>query len=309
VALIDVLSGRSRAETIAVPGYAPRAGERMNVDINVVGSRFFETLGIPVTAGRDFTRADSATSAPVAIVNEAFVARYLRTGSPIDRAIYFGQIQLETPGLRIVGVVRDTKHRGVREQAEPLIYVPVAQEPADDMTVYAWIAVPPASVLPEIRRRLSAIDPKLPIFYVRTIAQQIDDALVQERLLATLSSTVGAVALMLAVVGLYGVISYNIGCRAREIGVRMALGADRASVFGLLLKENARIVLIGVTTGCAAAAVLLRFLDGRLYGVTALDPLVTIAAVAIVATIGIAAGLDPVMRTMRRDPASVLRVD
>jgi predicted permease len=309
VSRVAVLSGNARRETIAVPGYAPRANERMNVDINIIGLRYFETLGIPLTAGRDFTRADSETAGRVAIVNESFVRRFLGADAPLGRDVYFGQIQPDVPGLRIVGVVRDTKYHGVRQETVPLIYVPLAQEPVDDMTVYAWTTLPPATVLSEIRRRVVAIEPNLPIFYVRTIAQQIDDAISQERLLATLSSTVGGVALVLAMVGLYSVISYNVSRRVREMGVRMALGADRASVLGLLMKQNARIILLGLIAGGLAAAVLLRLLRDRLYGVTPLDPLVTLAAVAIVAAVGIAAGLGPAMRATRRDPASVLRTE
>jgi predicted permease len=309
VSRVDVLSGQSRSETIAVPGYAPRVGERMNVDINIVGSRYFETLGIPLTAGRDFSRADTETAARVAIVNEAFVRRFLGAGAPLGRDVHFGEIQADVPGLRVVGVVRDTKYHGLRQEMAPLIYVPLAQEPVDDMTIYAWTALPPASVLPEIRRRVAAIEPKLPIFNVRTMTQQIDDAIAQERLLATLASTVGGVALVLAMVGLYGVISYNVSRRVREMGLRMALGADRAAVLGMLMKQNAVIILLGLLAGSVAAAVLLRLLRDRLYGVTPLDPLVTLVAVAIVAAVGIAAGLGPALRATRRDPASVLRME
>jgi predicted permease len=309
VSRVDVLSGHARRETIAVPGYAPRANERMNVDVNIIGPRYFETLGMPLTTGRDFTRADSEAAGRVAIVNESFVRRFLGSRTPLGRDVHFGQIQTDVPGLRIVGVVSDTRYHGVRQETLPLIYVPLAQEPVDAMTIYAWTALPTARVLPEIRRRVAAIEPNLPIFHVRTISQQIDEAISQERLLATLSSTVGGMALVLAMVGLYGVISYNISRRAREIGVRMALGATRAAVLGLLVKQNGTIILRGLIAGAVAAAVLLQLLRDRLYGVAPVDPLVTLAAVAFIAAVGIAAGLGPAVHATRRDPASVLRAE
>lgn len=190
VALVDVLSGRARRETIAVPGYTPRPGERLNVDVNIVGPRYFETLGIPLALGRDLARSDSAASTRVAVVNETFVRRFLGTDAPLGREVYFGQIQSDSSGLRVVGVVRDIKYHGLRESPVPLVYVPLSQQPADDLTIYAWTAVSPAGVLPAVRRQVSDVDPKLPVSNVRSISQQVDEAMVQERLLATLASVV-----------------------------------------------------------------------------------------------------------------------
>lgn len=309
VSLVDVLSGRARRETIAVPGHAPRPGERMNVDVNIVGPRYFETLGIRLVLGRDIARSDGAASTRVAVVNETFVRRFLGTGAPLGREVYFGQIQPGSPGLRIIGVVRDTKYHGLREGAVPLVYVPLSQEPADDLTIYAWTAVTPMAVLPGIRRQVAGVDPKLPVSNVRSISQQVDEAMVQERLLATLASTVGSVALALAIVGLYGTISYTVSRRVREIGIRMALGADQWSVLGLLLKHASAMILIGVVSGCMAAGLLLRFLRAQLYGVAPLDPVATLGSVMIVTLIGITAGVIPAMRVIRREPASVLRAE
>jgi predicted lysophospholipase L1 biosynthesis ABC-type transport system permease subunit len=245
----------------------------------------------------------------VAVVNDAFVRRFLGTDASLGRELYFGEIQANAPGLQIIGVVPDTKYHAVREGSVPVVYVPLAQEPADDLTIYVWTGVPSASVLPSIRQQVASVNATLPVFNVRTLSQQVDNALGQERLLATLSSTVAIVALLLAVFGLYGIISYNVSRRVREIGLRMALGADRPSLLRLLLGQTSVMLLLGVLAGCTAASILLRFLREQLYGVSPLDPLTAIAAVAVVSSIGMAAGVIPAMRAVRRDPASVLRID
>jgi len=309
VSLVDVLSGGGRRETIAVPGYASRADENMNVDVNIVGPRYFETLGIPLVLGRDLARVDTAGSSRVAVVNEAFVRRFLGTETPLGREVYFGQIQSGASGLQVVGVIADTKYHAVREASVPVMYVPLSQEPADNLTVYVSTAVPPASVLPALRQQVANVDVRVSVFNVRTLAQQVDDALVQERLLATLSSVVGVVALVLAVIGLYGIISYNVGRRVREIGLRMALGADGRTVLRLLLRETSVILFVGVLVGCTAAGILLRMLREQLYGVSPLDPSTTLAAIAVVGSIGMTAGVIPGIRAIRRDPASLLRIE
>ena len=310
VSRVDPLGGNSRTETIAVPGHVPRPGESMNVDIDIVAPRYFETLGIPIIAGRDISRHDSKEGGRVAIVNEAFVRRFLGTRgtrAALGQDIHFGQIQPDVPGIRIVGVARDTRYQGLRQQPSPRIVLPLAQEPADDMTVYVWTELPTAHVLPEIRRRLAVIEPRLPMFHVRTMTEQVDQSIVGERLLSTLSGTVGVMALLLAAVGMYGVLSYDVSRRGRELGVRIALGADRTALLGLLLKRNLMIVLLALATGSAAAAPLLRLLRDRVYGVSPLDPLMTMAAIAIVSAVGMGSGIGPAIRATRRDPASVLR--
>jgi putative ABC transport system permease protein len=309
VSLVDVLSGGGRRETIAVPGYASRPGETMNVDVNIVGPRYVETLGIPLVLGRDLTRADSAGSRRVAVVNETFVRRFFGSQSPLGREVYFGQTQSDASGLQVVGVVADTKYHAIREASAPVMYVPLSQEPADNLTVYVSTAVPPTNIFPALRRQVANVDARVSVFNVRTLAQQVDDALVQERLLATLSSVVGVVALVLAVIGLYGIISYNVSRRVREISLRMALGADRRTVLSLLLRETSGMLFVGVVAGCTAAGLLLRVLREQLYGVSPLDPSTTIAAIVVVGSIGITAGVIPAMRASRCDPASVLRIE
>jgi predicted permease len=281
----------------------------MNVDVNIVGPRYFETLGVPLVSGRDLARSDIAASRRVAVVNVAFVRRFLGTDAPLGRELYLGKIQSNSPGMQVVGVVSDTKYHAVREESIPVVYVPLAQEPADDLTMYVWTAMPPARVLRSIRQQVASVNPTLPVFNVRTLTQQVDDALGRERLLAILSSTVAIVAVLLAVVGLYGIISYNVSLRVREIGLRMALGADRPSVLRLLLKQTSVILILGVLTGCTAAGILLRFLREQLYGVSPLDPLATVAAIAALGSVGMAAGMIPAIRAVRRGPASVLRLD
>lgn len=145
------------------------------------------------------------------------------------------------------------------------------------------------------------------MFHVRTMTEQVDQSIVGERLLSTLSGTVGVMALLLAAVGMYGVLSYDVSRRGRELGVRIALGADRTALLGLLLKRNLMIVLLALATGSAAAAPLLRLLRDRVYGVSPLDPLMTMAAIAIVSAVGMGSGIGPAIRATRRDPASVLR--
>ena len=270
---------------------------------------YFETLGIPLVLGRHMTRADSAGSRRVAVVNETFVRRFFGSVSPLGREVYFGQIQSDASGLQVVGVVPDAKYHAVREASVPVIYVPLSQEPADNLTVYVWTAAPTTNVLPAVRQQVANVDARVSVFNVRTLVQQVDDALVQERLLATLSSVVGVVALVLAVIGLYGIISYDASRRVREIGLRMALGANRRTVLRLLLRETSGVLFVGVVAGCTAAGILLRVLREQLYGVSPLDPSAIVAAIAVVGSIGMLAGVIPALRASRSDPASVLRIE
>jgi len=281
----------------------------MNVDVNIVGPRYFETLGIPLVLGRDLTRNDTMVSRRVAVVNDAFVRRFLGSEMPLGRELYFGGIQPDVSGLQIVGVVPDTKYHAVREPSVPVVYVPLAQEPADDLTVYVWTGVAPSSVLESMRHQVAAVEAKLPLFNVRPLTEQVDAALVQERLLAALASAVGALTLVLSVVGLYGLTSYDVSRRVREIGIRMALGADRWAVLWLLLRQTCLMLLLGLLGGGAAAALLLRMLREQLYGVSPFDPGSAVAAIVVLGSIAMAAGVIPAIRAVRGDPAHVLRVD
>jgi putative ABC transport system permease protein len=275
------------------------------VHLNSVAPRFFETMRTALVAGRDFNDQDDAGAAPVAIVNEAFVRRFLPEGHAIGRRVSAGS---SMPGMQIVGVVRDAISQSLREPPPPAVYVPLFQRQTEFPTLVVYVRGGMTQAASMLRR---ALQPRLPgtAVQIHSLTSQVDAALVDERMMATLAAGFGTVALVLAAIGLYGLLAYTVARRTQEIGVRMALGAERAQVMWLVIRDALRWLAMGVGLGVPAAWAASRRIGSMLFGISAGDPVTIFCAAALLVGMGLAAGYLPARRASRVDPMAALRGD
>lgn len=278
-------------------------------NVNQVGGEFFELLGIPLTAGRTFTDQDTPASPRAAVVNKAFVERYLKEGNPIGRVFHFetGPGEPNHP-MHVVGVVADTKYSDVRTENGPLVFLAYSQDPSPgtSLTTIVRLARPGTNITREAVDMAGRVNSGM-LVTVTEIERQIGESLGRERLMAMLSGFFGSLALLLAAVGLYGVMSYMVQQRRQEIGIRMALGAGRGRVLRMVLRESAVLVTVGVAAGAALAIFLSRYAESLLFGLTPNDPLTIVLAVTGLAMVGAAASLLPAWRAARVEPTTALR--
>jgi predicted permease len=252
-ASMAVLTATGYDRAITVEGYRGTRGELIKPHFDSVSPGYFDTMGIPVLAGRNFSARDNATAPRVAVVNARFVRKYFGNGLALGRHLGIGSDPGTPTDIEIVGVVGDTRYDSLRSEIVPEVYLCSLQQPAPNAQfIYVRTEGNPAGVLREIRSAVQELGPGLPLFNVKTIERQVDESLVTERMIAALSTAFGMLATILAVVGLYGVTAYAVARRSREIGIRMALGAQRASVIGLVLREIVVLVSAGTLIGCRA---------------------------------------------------------
>jgi predicted permease len=315
-AAVPVLNDDQASRTVQVQGYTTKPDENMNPAVNEVGPGYFSAMGLPLLAGREFTERDVDGAPRVAIVNETFARYYFGTESAIGRR--FGFRVMNDPGaVEIVGVVKDALYRGMRQgttddnQTPRFIYTPYQQsEEINELTGYVR-AGPElgAGAAEAIRQAVRRVDAALPLYEVRSMDEQLDRALFTERMLAALSAAFGLLATLLAAVGLYGVMAYMVARRTREIGIRIALGADRGQVLGLVLREVALLTLVGIGLGIPGALGLSQVVKAQLYGLAAVDPWSMAAAAAILGGVGLAAGYLPARRAARTEPLVALKAE
>ena len=304
------LADTNTSNNITLAGYTAKENEDMNVESPRVSPGYFSTMGMPLVAGREFTDQDRDTGHKVAVVNESF-ARH-----------YFGEPQLAighyyckgggdvTPDTEIVGVVKDAKHTGVRQEITRTTFTPYLQESNPGaMTFYIRTWQPPESAEATIRTAMQILDSKLVLDTFRTMEEQVDDILTPERVIAILSSAFSVLAVLMAAVGLYGVLAYSTAQRTREIGIRIALGAARRSVIRMVLVEVLWLAGISIALALPASLLLTRAVRSQLFGISSSDPLTLIAVTLLVAAIAIASALLPARRAARTDPMVALRYE
>jgi predicted permease len=297
--------------TVKVDGYEAKEGENLNPQINSVGSGFFQTFGVPLLAGRDFGPADVAGAPRVAIVNETFARYFFGQTSPIGRRFGFGRDK--ATDIEIVGLVKDSKSNNLRQEIPRYAYLPYTQGDGPDalgrMTFYVRSAQPEKAAALAIRQAVARLDPNLPVSDFKTMRAQVSESLFLERLVAGLSAAFGLLATLLAAVGLYGVMSYTVTRRTREIGIRMAIGAERSSVLWLVLKEVSMLAALGIGLGAPLALALSRFVQSQLFGLTPYDPSTLAVAMIFLALVTLGSGYLPARRATRVDPMSALRYE
>jgi len=305
-----LLSGSINSTSIYVQGRT-YAADRQHLDnsINrlVISPNFFDVMGIPIVVGRAFTERDTATAPKVVVVNEAAARKYFPNENPIGRR--FGS-SIETAGdLEIVGVLHDAKYNSVREPAPPTMYVPYPQARLGNAVFELRTAGAPAAVMGSAREAGRRIDPNLPLTDVSTQVEQVEKRFAQEKLFAQAYTLFGGLALLLASVGLFGLMSYSVARRTNEIGIRMALGAQRQDVLRLVMRESMMLVLAGIVAGVAIALGASRFVATLLFGLPPTDVVTMIIAVCVMVTVSALAGYLPARRASRVDPMVALHYE
>jgi predicted permease len=297
------LSGDGGRRRAVVEGYEPRQGEDMEFNFNVVGPEYFEVMRVPMLRGRAFTAADREGAPQVAVVNETFAARYWPGQDPLGKRLtaFSGAQDIE-----IVGVARDGKYHSLTETPLPYIYRPFLQD-YEEMTVHVRVAGDADSFLPLLRSEIRAIDIQLPIVRLGSMRSQTAFATLPQRIAATLLGACAALALLLAAVGLYGVVAYAVSQRTREIGIRMALGAGRRAVVRMVLERSMKVVALGLTIGFALSLAAGRAVESFLGDVSFADPLALAAGPLVMVACALVASWLPARRAARVDPMKALR--
>jgi len=309
VARFPLLTGGSWNDPMTI-----LAGERIvtdrDVNLNAVTPEFFQTMSIRIVAGRNFDERDAHASAGPgsAIVNEAFVKRYLAGRNPLGVRIGEGSGPDVKPDMEIVGVMSDFNYRELREQSEQ-VYVPFFGGEAASGAFYVRVRGTAESSFPSLRAIVRSVDPTLPLTDFRTLDEQVNRSLNTEHILAMLSSSFGTLALLLSLVGLYGVMSFVVTQRTREIGIRMALGARRGAAIWLVLRDALTMILCGIAIGVPVAWALGRLVESQLYDVKSSDPAVIAIAILILCLAGVASALIPGYRASSVNPTEALRAE
>jgi predicted permease len=285
-------------------GYVPQPHESVEVDRGDVSTDYLKTLRTSLISGREFTAADNFNSALVAMVNQALVDRYWPGQNPIGKHVQDG-----SRTYTVVGVVANAKYRRLVREPAPLILFPLGQRRDGDVILHVRVNGDPAAYAPAIERAIHSLNPDLPLYGVTTLEHNMWIGNIFERLAVVFAGAFGLVAMLLAAVGIYGVVSYTTRQRTHEIGIRMALGAGRADVFRQTLRQGLRLTLIGLAAGVIASLACTRFLRGMLYGVAATDWLTFSAVAAALALVALAACLMPAWRASSVDPMQALRTE
>jgi predicted permease len=326
------LLGGMSGSSFCVPGYTPQPGENMSLPRLAVAANFFETMEMPILQGRGLTQQDSEAlisllallqipgwkppkdfviPRQVVVINQTMARKFFPNVDPIGRRFGFSR-NCGGGGFEIVGVVRDAKYGRLKEEISPTAYTPYVQIPRgapNPMTFSVRTAGDPAAMTATIQKAVQSVEPKLPIFAVKTQEAQIAEILSQSSLFASLSSFLGLLALILVAIGLYGVMSYTVARRTHEIGVRMALGAERGDVLRLLMRETLWLALAGVALGIPAALFATRWIKSQLFGLPPHDPLtITMVTMLLMAVLTLA-GYLPARKAAQVDPLVALRCE
>lgn len=294
--------GTFSSTPIAVDGYQPSLEEQPSVEYNQVSPGYFATLGIPLSSGREFTRTDDENAPLVAIVNRTMMTRYWKGGDPLGR-----RLRVKGRWARVVGVVADSKYESMRETSKPFFYVPLRQDFVRGPVLNIRTNRPLPAISTAVVREVHALDANLALYEMITLQEQVNRSTSPQLVAVTLVSILGGLALLLAGVGLYGVMSYAVAQSTRELGLRMALGAGASNLLRLVISRGLRLTAGGILFGAVAALALAKLLGQLLYRVSPHDPLVFGSALAVMTITAVSACLLPAWRASRTDPARVLR--
>jgi predicted permease len=311
---VNLISGTQDHMPISIQGYNPKPGQNMGVDWNNVGPAFFETFGISLLLGRGVEWRDTSTAPRVAVVNQAFSRDFLDGRNPVGyhlqvRVLWVGKSG--TQSYEVIGMVQDAKYASLRRAPRPTVYAPFNQAPWTpwDFHYEVRTAGNPLGIVPEVRQAVREIDPNVPLDEIKTQTEQIAETLVEERLFAHLSALFSGLALLLAAIGVYGLLAYSVSRRTSEMGIRVALGAHRADILGLVMRQTLFMVGLGVAIGIPAALAATRLIRSLLYGLRPNDPLTIAAAGLGMIMVALLAGYFPARRATKVDPMVALRYE
>jgi len=303
LALSVPLQGGSYGNTVTLDDQ-----QQITMRYNIVTPRYSETTGIPLLLGRPFTEQDDAWSPRVAIVNETFARRAWSNQNPVGKYFKWKDGEKETP-IEVIGVARDAKGANLFQNTPYVGYLPLAQRYDGGMTLHLRANGKPEQLIAAVRREISALDKKLPVYNVKTLEQYLNDALSVKRIQFQVISAFGLLALLLASIGLYGVLSYSVAQRTREIGIRMALGAQSRDVLRMVAGQGLKLMALGVVIGLGGALAVTRALKSLLYGVSAADPWTFAAALVLLVIVALLACYPPARRATKVDPMVALRCE
>ena len=310
LATYSPMSGSNRSSTISIPGYTPHPNEDMDVQDMLIGPNYADTLGLPLLQGREINSRDTPAAPKVAVVSKAFADHYFNNQNPIGRLITFGDPAKKDELLEIVGVMGDMKWGDARDKLAPSVFRPILQvqeEGAYTASLQIRTNSNPSDLAPAVRKVITQVDDRMPIFDVTTLSAQFGETLNQDRLVTQLVSFFGGLALLLACIGLYGMLAHSVTRRTNEIGIRMALGAERRMIVLMVLRETLLLVIVGLFIGVPSALVAARFIASQLYGLGPGDPRTFTAAAVVLVGVAIAAGYVPARRASRVNPLTALR--
>ena len=292
------------SDIVKVEGYTPQLHESMNIDDALVGPDYLRTMQIPLIEGREFRLQDTKDSMPVAVVNQTFAERYWPHQDAIGKRVY-----ADDKWFNVVGVARNSDYSDLKGEPKPFLYVPLLQAHSRWAIVHVRVAGDPAAFAPTLEKTIHELNADLPVFDMDTLRSRLQVASTTERIAGTFVGAFGLLALTLAAVGIYGVVSYTTRQRTREIGIRVALGAQRFNIFRLVLNHGITLTIIGVVVGLGASLALTRFLGSLLFGVTATDTLTFVGVAVLLCIVALLACYLPARRAMRLDPVTALRYE
>jgi len=306
--MVGLLAGNSWGNDVEVDGWKSGPDIDSNSRFNEVGAGYFKTLGVPVLSGREFTPSDRLGSPKVAIVNEAFAKKFKLGRDAVGK--HMAESGAKINDIEIVGLVKDAKYNNVKDEIPPVYFRPWAQDSTTGfLNFYVRTAMEPRQIMRTIPAVIAQLDPNLPVEDLKTLPRQVQENVYLDRVISTLSASFAALATLLAAIGLYGVLAYTVAQRTREIGVRMALGADAGRVRTMVLRQVARMTLIGGLVGIVGALALEKTARSLLYGLEGHDPLVVTASAVVLALVALGAGYLPARRASKIHPMQALRYE
>jgi macrolide transport system ATP-binding/permease protein len=304
---IPIGFGGNNSTTVRIDGYQPRENEEVVINYSTVSARYFQTMGIPVRAGREYDDTDTATSPRTIVINETMARRYWPDGNALGKVMRFGPNASE-----VIGIVADAKYNSINERPLPQLFVPMARSEVSTLRLFVRTSGNPGPLVAEVRNALRTLDPNLPIYDARTLHEHMQGAVFAQRMAANLLGAMGALALLLAAIGLYGVMAYAVNQRTQEMGIRLALGASPASLLNMIVGQGMTLTGIGLVIGLALALAAFGSIGAvrtLLPGISPLDPVTFVAVPVVLAAIAFLATWIPARRAGKVDPLVALRVD
>jgi predicted permease len=292
---------------VGIDGYVPRENEEVVINYSTVGPRYFETMAIPIRQGREYTDSDTADSANVLVINEAMARRYWPQGNALG-----SRVRLAGATAEVIGIVADSKYSSINEKPLPQLYLSMGRFSASTLRLFVRGTGDPAPLVPQVRNALHQLDAALPIYDARTLNEHMQGAVFAQKMAANLLGTMGVLALLLAAIGLYGVMAYAVSQRTQELGIRLALGASPGSLLNMVVRQGMKLTIIGLVIGLALALGAFGSIGAvrtLLPGISPLDPITFVAVPVILGLIALLASWIPRRRAGKVDPLVALRYE